>query len=562
MSWQPPNKPSSSLSFTPMFKTPTTRFLPSAKNMVTGVFLPGFDWGRFPNPNAPEFKTSYTPYRDATSVDETGHPKVLVPCAFIKVHTQVGPKRDDYVSPASREFLYRSENDFGSTEDPLQDIVAAASQESSPWHHLTKEGSVPNSKYPLLQWASTKCVFNVKAVNSKDMGGMPKQGLAFFSKTLLVEFQRLMNIPRMAGQVPVPRDPEWPDYLYGDVTNPNRPVEFRTLQRSNPTNETQKYTGVAFGSNEVNLMGVVSSPVITQEELNNRINIFDPTIYNILSYQELLDKLVADNWIPAELVKLACGAKGNIGGPQHTGQPEMAYQQPAAAPYVPQAQVPNYGPSVGHHAPAAAAAPYTPQAAAAPYTPPAPAADSLPMVHNYWVVGDDGVVVLKERAELQALILARRVDVMLMSEDQTSGWKPATQFGFALPVVPTAAPAPPSPPTAPAAPTPPSPPTAPAAQQPVWTNTAPAAAPVQAPYTPPAEDAPWSTGGSAQPPATPAASPLATLPYYSEYAGKSIDELRQSFNEYLSMASQGHMTEEIGKRLNVVRLLVKEKEGV
>jgi hypothetical protein len=512
-----------------MFKNPVTRFLPSAKNSISGVILPNHNW-EFPV-GSPEWKASYISYRDINTKDDQGHPVVNTPCSYIYVHNRVGPKEDDIVSAKSRERLMMVGESMPDLGDPIIDILDAAKIETSPYHYLTKDGSGKGG-FAALSFPSTKCVYNFLGVNAKDAGTPMRQGVLLMPKASYSEFSRLMNIPRMAGQVPVPRDPDWADYLYGDVVNPSRPLEVKTIQRVNPTNEGQRFQSFMFSSNEVSLMGAVNAPVIPVEVLRERLNVFDPDIYNIFTYQQLVDRIVAEGWYPAELVRQACGNRSNIGGSFASGGPNMA---PAAA-YGSPAPAHSYGAPAGY-----GGAPYTPPAAyapPAPSAPPAPPVDEIPMEHKYWCNGAAGVQ-LMARSEIQTLINSGAGDVMVMAENQVGGWVKASSVGFqtvSAPPVP-AAPAPPVAPAPPAAPAPYQPAAAPAAPyQPV---SAPAA-----PYQPAAaESAPWDAPSPAAASASVDPS-LASMPYYEELKHLSKRELSALVEEATAKVTCGQLDAE------------------
>ena len=564
------------MSFVPTFRTPTTRFLPSAKNTVTGVILPMFDWDEGKHQiGSPQWAVSHVPYRSADSRDEKGHPTVIVPCAFVYIHGRVGPKEDDYVSAISRrDFLMRHEGD--SIEDPLVDIHTLAKKEESRWHYLTKPKTAKDGKDAAIKWPSTRCMFNFFGVSTKEQGQPAKLGALQSSKMAHVEFTRLMNITRMPGQVPVPRDSDWPDYLYGDVTNPNRPLQVTTIQRTAEGNDMTKYTGWMFSSNEVSLMGAVAAPVIPQSILAQRINLWDSATYNILGYQEFLDRIVSEGWYDLELVREACGNKGNIGGVQHTGQPQPGYQPTAQPAYQP---------------PPTTAYPqqYPAQPATVQYSAPAAVTDAIPMDHKYWVSGPAGVVEMTADQLRAAVIGSGNASMPVMAGSQVGGWRTAADFGFTPPApVYQAPPPPPAPPVYQAPPLPPPPPAPPVYQAPAQPAAPPMyqpAAPIQQPpqqadwgpdgrgtrtppqqpvypaVTPPAyrdpaaDDAPWATAPAPQPEAGQPDPGLSAMPFYAEYQGRSARELNEEVDRLTSLLTSGKLDSDGIARLTTVGAL-------
>lgn len=76
-----------------------------------------------------------------------------------------------------------------------------------------------------------------------------------------------------------------------------------------------------------------------------------------------------------------------------------------------------------------------PAAAPAPMTPPtfAPAPAAAPVVVNYWISHpsiNGGEVLLKSDKETIGLVASGLFDILVMSEDQSSGWKKAEDFGL------------------------------------------------------------------------------------------------------------------------------------
>lgn len=546
--WRPPTSPRTQSTFRPMFRNPVTRFLPSSKTTVSGVIMPLQDWSTFPDPLIPQWATSVMAPRSLDERDETGHQLVIVPCAFIDVHSRLGPNGDDFVSPRSRNHLAPVEGT--STEDPMCDIRACAGLDGSPYIGLTKEGSRPGTKYALLSWPSTKCVFNVHASSvSATAATNSAQGVLFMPKAAHAEYGRMMNILRSHSQVPVPRDAEWPDYLYGNVCNPNSPLKFTTITRTNPSNTSQTFMGWMFSQNELTLQGAVAMPVIPAEILAARLNLFDSAIYNIPSYQEFLDFIVGGNWLPLELVRQAAGGKGNIGGTPAMGDPavQQGYgQQPA--------------PSQGYGAPAAQAPQAYGQQPAAPasYAPPA------------------------QQAPQQAYAPAAQqgYGAPAAQAPQGYGQAPAQQPAPAVYTPPAQQPpaygAPAQAPQGYGQPAPYSPP----AQQPaVYTPPAQQAPAQQAPYTPPAQapqqyappQSPAFTPGRTQPPVedspfdshpaqqAPQQAAPADPSRYPDLQAMSVQELSAEVERLVILLTSGQIGAADGERLKIAGSMLESR---
>jgi hypothetical protein len=333
MSWQPPAKPVSG-SFRTIYNGQPHRFLASGKTQITGVLLPIHDFTL--NPQEPGFPSSYRAYRDNASIDAQGHPALRPIGAFLRVHKNIGKREDDFVSPLSLANLFQ-DGVQRSTDDPIVDIVNTIKDEKHHWHRLSQEGSAPGGRR-LIQFPGQTVVMNVYATSSKNPNEQAKVGLMTISASGVTDYDTQMNTTRPA-MIQQPRDPEWPNYLYGDVTHPNHPVVFNTMTRTNPSNSSQTYLGFFFSNNSLSYDGLRPGPVISEQLLAQRINIFDPNLYNFLVYQELVDMLVADQVYPLDLIQEACGGRANILGTPALGIPNpLPQQQPAQQWGAPQQQ--------------------------------------------------------------------------------------------------------------------------------------------------------------------------------------------------------------------------------
>jgi hypothetical protein len=438
MNWRPQSTPKTGGNFTPMFITPVQRFLPSAKNAVVGALLPLHDLAavNLPgfNPDDPGWKRSVGPWR-GDQADASGHLELAFMPAYVMVHSGVGPNNDDVLSPQSRLNLWVRRGAPSDTDDPAVQILNYA-KGSDRWKHLTEDKSSKDGKKAAIRFPSTKALFNAVGVDAKTTDGRTRQGALILPKAAWAEFTRLMNLGRMQMNVPQPRDPRWPDYLYGNVTDPDNPLKFRTLEKHSATNVGQKFQSFAFSNNEASLNGAESAPRFTEEMLEKRLFLHDAGLYNIPTYDALLRRIIDEAWYPLELVREALGEKANIGGTQAGGgvAPQAAY----AAPQPPQ-QEPQYTPPHMQQAP-----PPTPVQYGAPPPPPAPqyAPPPPPPVSEdmFWVSSGNGV----ESQPMARSAVARRVDAgeqLMLCLNGASVWKSAAESGFvadAIPGIPAA----------------------------------------------------------------------------------------------------------------------------
>lgn len=224
-----------------------------------------------------------------------------------------------------------------------------------------------------------------------------------------------LNKERPAS-VAVARDAEWPQYLYGDVTNPAHAVEFTSQVREFKSRNNSSYTSSALSFG--NLVGNPAGGKLLQcktvqipaEALQGRFDITNcDTCFYIPTYDEIVQMLVDDGLVPHWLIKEVCvpNCKEPITFPGE-GVVNPAPAAPIAAPVT----APSVAPvQTTVAAPVAAPAP-APVVAPTPTPTPAPAPvqpqgglfqddpnDDIPM-------GDApaaGSLTAEEQAELQAL---------------------------------------------------------------------------------------------------------------------------------------------------------------
>lgn len=569
MNWMPPRGNQVSQRFNPvMTDAKSVRFLPSSKNTVTGVMLPLPDWELLAQPgitvDSPEFRKSWVPLRsqDPNDKDEKGHRTVIAPCAYLPVHQRMGPNGDDFVSPEAYASLFDPTGETHDTADPIADMMKIAKDKSSPYHWMTEDGSAGGgSKFALLSYASVRAIYAVLAVSAKEPGAQPKLGFMFLSRASEFDLMALVNIGRMASNVPSPRDPDNPDYLYGDVCNPNRPLVFHTMTKSSPTNVGQRFEGFRFSNNEVTLEGAQEAGAITEEVLKARPIVHDSRHYNISTYEEIVQRMVQENWFRGaeDLIRQACGNRVQIGGTQTggvpdalppgaaSGQPQGAAAQGVAAQGTAPAALqgaasglaqtggpPQLGGAPQFGAPAAPPAGGAPPQFGAP-TPPAPPAQET---RQFWVVSSPGQPAeLLAEAALRELVTAGGTGAAVMDKEQTSGWKTAADFGIVPDEIPMD---PPAPPAQPAPPAPPSPPASPPAQP-----------------APPADDVPpFARSGPRS------EAPAATGEVDPAFAGKSLNELVEMQAGIINRLSdpvnpptdqETALLAPLGERINVLR---------
>jgi hypothetical protein len=134
------------------------------------------------------------------------------------------------------------------------------------------------------------------------------------SNFLLVLSEMGMNMTKevldMAGlRSQAPRDPNWQDFLFGDITHPTTGLEARATTKV-ATGNNERGIGIntmCFSTGDKTLTGS-NEVAVSQEALAGRYNFFDiENIWNIPHPQTIVDRLIDDNEIPLEFMKEVCG---------------------------------------------------------------------------------------------------------------------------------------------------------------------------------------------------------------------------------------------------------------
>lgn len=297
---------------------------PGEKKPFKGKILPSFDWSV--SVVDTEFKKSYIPYRD-----DLGSYAGFFLIAW--VHSFFGNSQNRFISPLTWSNLaYIPGDDEPDKADPVNDMQDFVfKDETKRYAHLLarkRDGSAP----PLTR-ASERVFFN--AYGRRGTESDPKLTIIDMSAS---SRKNLLN-NKLAALRPADVkvwDKNYPEYLFGDVTDPRGGAVVRSVAEitTSGTN-TYKYTALAFNENNVldNTEGMRSYACM--ELLEKRHNLWsadmevNPLI--ILSYQQLVDFIIADGFMPIELVKEACSYHADIGA--NPRGPIPPRNVPKAAPY-------------------------------------------------------------------------------------------------------------------------------------------------------------------------------------------------------------------------------------
>lgn len=434
------------------FKKGVRYVSPSEKYQYQGRILPAHDLNI--NPSSPEFATSYSGFRvcktsevkDNSDLDQTRNvPRPTNWFVGMAGYKMFGNLKADILSPMTKRAYpgmnAMSKEDFA---DPINDIFMLARNHPT-YQVLTKNGTAKQA--PTIPKSRTFAVMNVFA--RRDQSKPLENQLMLIPKSGLDAMLNRLVWPTIYGQTP--RDINWPEFMYGDITHPTTGLWFVSCLEPSGTFTTNT---LAFSTQPNSLVGSTVYPV-DNNVLQSR-QVLDHNLFEWLTYQQIVDLLVEDGSIPHELITQACQHLANIPAGQSRGAVYSYPTQPSPTANVPNNNVVNTAasavfappPQMTYTAPQAPVAPQ-PAAVAAPQPPPAPpqmaAAPEATIQHpKYWVavVGSQEPPVLLSAPDAKLKLHNSGENTRFM--DEAGGeWKTPQQMGWVKPPVAPAAPKPP-----------------------------------------------------------------------------------------------------------------------
>lgn len=421
------------------YYTQNVGFTPTQKKSFSGRILPSFNYEL--STADQDYGISVGPYRNAANVDpETNQPNLSTFFAVVMSYTYFGNGQVSFLSPSTLKYTQGLRR-CPETVDPIQDIRNFAKKHNDPAiRALTERSDDTKEGKTIIPYPQTRYVFNVYGTIGADR--------AYKNYMLDVSHKAFEDLATKLSEWRPPHetviDPNWPDFLYGDITDPNTGLAVDTV--AIPATP-QPYNGFIFttGSHK-SLKGTKQIPV-PQEALAGRFRMYGPgSIFKVMGAQEIIDFIVSDGAIPYHLVQQVCSPYANI---PPEPKKNVTVSSPAEgddeipwAPPVPTVRAAGTSPS---HA-----APYgQPAAATPPPPPPAPALPPAPVQQpsdKFWFTDNGSSPELRTYA---AVKLACTPTTQLMKEGDTV-WCPPARYGFSCGIVQAATPPPPPPPPAPA----------------------------------------------------------------------------------------------------------------
>ncbi len=281
---------------------------PSGKNPFKGRILPCYDLTMDTVDSA--FKTGVASYRvedwvdPTTGVQEFSEFMVSVPC-----YTYFGKSKNKFVSPSAR---YRWSRDLAAEDvaDPVADVIKVLESSSNPaWQALIQRNG---DAYPIIPAASPRTFVNMWGLKRGERS--PYNAIVDVSGGAMYDLKDQLNY-RATTDAPG-RDPKWPQFLLGDVTDPETGIVV-TVSLITSVPQRKKFNGFIFqqnGGNRHTLEGISVKSITTEVLAARQLLLSDESVFKILSYQELVDFILEDGAIPQEVIKTACSHMANVTG--------------------------------------------------------------------------------------------------------------------------------------------------------------------------------------------------------------------------------------------------------
>jgi hypothetical protein len=369
----------------------------SKTNKASGRILPSFDFSL--NPKDEAFKTSFVPYRDNNRLSDQGIPMFRSWFFYFDMYTYLGKSRHFFVSPEVRK-QFNPGISAAESFDPVKTMFWKIRRNDTQHMHLRNLVMKPanNTEVVNLPLAAPKRCAVMNFYGHVDPKNEYINTLLVMSETGMGMMKDLLDEAGLRSQAP--RDMQWQDFLFGDVTHPETGLRADHAVKV-ATSNNERGIGVntmAFSSGDKTLQGSAVVPIGAQA-LAGRYNFFDiDAVWNIPSAQEIVDRLVEDNEIPLEFMKEICGnfcdfperapvsydsQSTSFAPPQQHESPEIpaafvaqaAYQPPVQQAYQPPVQQAYQPPVTQAPAPQQSYVAPAPQPAAVVGAPPAEETD-------------------------------------------------------------------------------------------------------------------------------------------------------------------------------------------
>lgn len=154
----------------------------------------------------------------------------------------------------------------------------------------------------------------------------PKKGTVELS-----ELRGMLDWPSTRNQQAY--DPEWESYLLGDITHPTNGLVY-TIAAGSMSNKNAQYALMKFTDDNTKLVNHKTYPV-DESVLKQRYRLRDHRLFQIPTYQDIVNILVEDGMVPRDIIAMACSAKANIPEAKPKTEYYSGATQTQAAPATP-----------------------------------------------------------------------------------------------------------------------------------------------------------------------------------------------------------------------------------
>lgn len=382
---------------------------PSKNKSFSGRILPMFDYVGTSKAD-PDFAKSWAPYRDKGSINqETGQPDLVAFFGMGLCYSWFGNKQVSFLSPHTLKYTHGAEK-RNEMIDPLADIHRYAKKHEDPAvRALTEREENKKDAKVVLPYPQLRYFFNFYGTSGADRT-MRNYVIDFSSKGFNDLCAKLAEWRPAHERV---LDSDWPEYLFGDITNPDTGLIIDTV--SLPSSP-QPFNGIIFTAGSHKSSKGVQSRAVPEEALVKRVHFYgDDMGFKIRSAQEIVDFLVEDGSVPYYLIQEVCSNYANV-PPEPSKAKVFAGSNAAANNEEEEAYVPRR-PVYSEPAPVKQAQP----------APAAPA--SKPEVTAYWVSVNGSKAEKYTEAQVQEVVDHDYSSVRLCKVGDKQ-WKQPSEFGF------------------------------------------------------------------------------------------------------------------------------------
>ncbi len=441
----------------PFFAPHVASASPSEKRKIGGRILPVHDVRL--NPKDAAYPTSFLPYRvcnsasmkDPNDMDpDRNVPKPTGWAVGFAGYRMFGRMKADIVSPYSRKGYPGATTSREDLADPIEDIrTYIRNIASNPGYEAYKERYLEKPKNTTRGGAIVPHRRVFVAMNMYARVGdnqVAENMLVYIPAAGFAELLNRLSYPTVHGMNP--RDPNFPEFLYGDVTHPDS-----GLWAFSSVDPVGTVTVSTFKLSHANNTLAGSAPFPVNAQVLASRYALDQSLYRWMTYQEIVDLVVEDGSIPYEFVQASCSHMANI--PPKRQQSAISFGNPGMPPGMMPGQFPAM-PGM----PGAPSMPGMPGAPAMPGMPGAPVMPGMAMSGGFPTMPPSGMP-----GGLPTMPSHDAPDNIPMNFPQPGGFPqppgmpggmpgamPGMQMGGGSPMPPVAPPGPPAPPVAPPAP--------------------------------------------------------------------------------------------------------------